>query len=157
MPVKDDMVVLNRFFWFSYRMVTLDKRIENTSLMIGHVGFCQIRLVQDQRYFWLLIIPDRDGVVEWHDLSMEEAGLLSRLMHHCSAELKQATKAVKINIGAIGNIVPMFHVHIVARQAGDPTWPEPVWGRGQATQMSLTEEAWRVAVVKDIIKSFHGG
>ncbi|XDZ66739.1 HIT family protein [Alphaproteobacteria bacterium LSUCC0684] len=135
-------------------MVAIDKRIENTSLLIGHVKFCQLRLVQDQRYFWLLIIPEKEGLVEWHDLNDSEVVFVSKLIHHCSAELKRATNAVKINIGAIGNIVPMLHIHIVARQTGDPAWPEPVWGRGQATKMSLTEEAWRAAVVKDIIKRF---
>jgi len=134
-------------------MVILDKRIEHTSLFISHVDFCQIRLVQDQRYFWLLIIPERDGLVEWHDLTESETVFVSKLIHHFSAEMKRATNAVKINIGAIGNIVPMLHIHIVARHAGDPAWPEPVWGRGQATKMSLTEEAWRVAVIKDIIES----
>jgi len=135
-------------------MFTIDKRIENTSIMIGHVDFCQIRLVLDQRYFWLLVIPERDGLVEWHDLALDEAAFISRLLHHISAELKNATDAAKINIGAIGNIVPMLHLHVVARQAGDQAWPEPVWGRGQAAKMSITEEAWRVAVIKDIIKSF---
>lgn len=135
-------------------MVEIDKRIENSSLLIGHVGFCQIRLVQDQRYFWMLVVPEIEGLVEWHDMSENEADFVSRLMYHCSAELKRATGAVKINIGAIGNIVPMLHIHVVARQAGDPSWPEPVWGRGQAIKMSLTEEAWRVAVVKDIITGF---
>jgi len=154
MAVKDEMVVVRSFFCFTYLMFQIDKRIENTSLLIGHVEYCQIRLVRDQRYFWLLIVPEREGLSEWHDLAEDDAAFISRLMHHCSAELKRATSATKINIGTIGNIVPMLHIHVVARQAGDPTWPEPVWGRGQATKMSLTEEAWRVAVVKDIITSF---
>ena len=135
-------------------MFEIDKRIQNTSLLIGHVEFCQIRLVKDQRYFWLLIVPERVDLSEWHDLSEDDASFINRLMYHCSAELKRATGAVKINIGAIGNIVPMLHIHVIARQIGDPTWPEPVWGRGQAEKMSLTEEAWRVAVVKDIMASF---
>ena len=78
-------------------------------------------------YPWLILVPRRAGVVEIFDLG-DDARLLMTEIAMTSRALKEVTGCDKLNIAAIGNMVPQLHVHIVARRIGDPLWPKPVWG-----------------------------
>ena len=144
-------------------MFELDPKIEKTSISAGKVSFERVggqaavfdcRLVKDNRYFWVLIIPELEGIEEIHELSLEAFQALSKLTRHFSEAIKTATSCEKINTAAIGNMVKMMHIHVVARNAGDEAWPHPVWGRGEAKPMTKTIETWRLAVIRDAIKSF---
>ena len=117
-------------------MFELDPKIEKTSISAGKVnaharGVFDCRLVVDNRYFWVMIIPEIEGVEEIHDLSPPSFEVASRLTRHLSDVIKTATSCEKINSAAIGNVVKMLHIHIVARNAGDEAWPHPVWGRAR--------------------------
>ncbi len=140
-------------------MFTLDENFEKTSTRIlqyqaksGPVFDC--RMVNDGRYFWLLIIPEVPDIAEIHELPAPVWAELSQLTRHLSQVMKTATSATKINSAAIGNVVRMLHVHIVARHTGDDAWPHPVWGRGAATPMTKTIATWRAAVIRDGVASF---
>lgn len=135
-------------------MIEIDRRIRETSLDIGEAGGCQVRLVRDQRYFWVLVLPLVEGVTEWHDLPEDIHGQSSRLVRHLAAGIKQASGATRMNVAAIGNVVPMLHIHIVARSPGDQHWPQPIWGQGKPEPLTKAEETWRVAVVRDLITGF---
>ena len=140
-------------------MFSLDENFEKTSRRIvqyqsvsGPVFDC--RMVDDARYFWVLIIPEVADVEEIHDLPQPVWAELSQLTWHLSAALKTATTATSINTAAIGNVVRMLHMHIVARHHGDEAWPQPVWGRGAPTPMTRTIATWRDAVIRDALASF---
>ena len=135
-------------------MIDIDKRILETSIEISETAGFQIRLVKDQRYFWLLVIPLIDGVHEWHDLAPDMHATSTRLVRHLAAGVKQATGAERMNVAAIGNVVPMLHIHIVARSPGDMHWPQPIWGQGKPEPLSKIEEAWRAAVCRDLLTTF---
>ena len=87
--------------------------------------------MNDQRFAWIVVVPKRDGLREWHHLPVGEQQALLAQVNGLASQLEQITGADKINIGALGNMVPQLHVHIIARFADDPCWPGPVWGQGQ--------------------------
>ena len=111
---------------------TLDSRLENSSLLIASIDAFQIRLVNDKRYIWLLIIPTMANITELDDLQPETQTALFQLASQLSSSIKSHFNADKMNIATIGNIVSQFHLHIVARKQIDAAWPEPVWGKGIA-------------------------
>jgi diadenosine tetraphosphate (Ap4A) HIT family hydrolase len=109
----------------------LDARLANDSVSVAIIGLCDLRLMKDRRWPWLLLVPRRAGVSEVFDLTPLDQALLTFETNTVAAALKSTTGAVKINVGALGNIVRQLHVHVVARFEGDPNWPGPVWGHGK--------------------------
>ena len=108
----------------------LDPRIERDSAPLMWLGLCELRLMDDSRWPWLMLVPQRPGAVEIHDLTPLDQAMLSFETSMVAQALKRVTACGKINIGALGNVVPQLHVHVVARNEGDPGWPGPVWGFG---------------------------
>jgi diadenosine tetraphosphate (Ap4A) HIT family hydrolase len=109
----------------------LDGRIARDSDLVTVLGLCQLRIQNDSRWPWLVMVPQRGGMTEIFDLSPAEQALLSAEVNKVAAALKTVTGATKINVGALGNIVRQLHVHVIARFEGDPNWPGPIWGFGQ--------------------------
>jgi diadenosine tetraphosphate (Ap4A) HIT family hydrolase len=109
----------------------LDERLEKDSLEIGALGLCHIRLINDSRWPWLVLAPMRANAVEIHGLAWSDQITLAQETALAASILKELTGCEKINSAALGNIVRQLHVHVVARTAGDPNWPGPVWGFGQ--------------------------
>nr|CAD6602469.1 HIT domain-containing protein [Rhizobium sp. TCK] len=112
------------------RQFTLDERLERDSEMVTVLGLCQLRLMKDRRWPWLVLVPQREGISEIFELTPLDQTLLTFETNAVAAALKKATGARKINIGALGNVVGQLHVHIVARNEGDANWPGPIWGHG---------------------------
>lgn len=110
----------------------LDARIDRDSALIKKLDLCQLRIQNDSRWPWLVMVPERPGMTEIFELSLADQALLLAEVTKVGAALKQVTGATKINIAAIGNIVRQLHVHVIARFEGDANWPGPVWGFGQA-------------------------
>jgi diadenosine tetraphosphate (Ap4A) HIT family hydrolase len=110
----------------------LHPRLEADSAPIGQFALCQLRLMNDSRFPWLLLIPARAGLCEVHGLEPALLGTLMTEIAQTSAVLQRSSSAEKINIGALGNLVPQLHVHVVGRFARDAAWPGPVWGSGAA-------------------------
>ena len=112
-------------------MATLHPRLAADTRDLGETDLCWLRWMNDRRFAWLIVVPKRDGLREWHHLPSTEQQLLLQQVNGLAAELERVTGADKINIGALGNMVPQLHIHIIARFEGDPCWPGPVWGQGQ--------------------------
>ena len=108
----------------------LDPRIERDSEPLMWLGLCELRLMNDSRWPWLILVPQRPGAVEIHDMTPLDQAMLSFETTMVAQALKRVTQCGKINIAAIGNVVPQLHVHVVARNEGDPGWPGTVWGAG---------------------------
>ena len=107
----------------------LDPRLARDTLPVARLALCEMRLMDDSRWPWLVLVPQRPGVTEIHALTPLDQVLLAFEQSQAAETLRRITGAEKINIAAIGNIVPMLHLHLVARSAGDEGWPQPVWGR----------------------------
>ena len=130
---------------------TLDSRLENSSLLITTLEAFQIRLVNDKRYIWLLIIPAMPNIIELDDLEPETQTALFQIASQLSSSVKSHLQADKMNIATIGNIVSQFHLHIVARKQTDATWPEPIWGKGIAEPYGDEEAGLLIAKMQKLI------
>jgi diadenosine tetraphosphate (Ap4A) HIT family hydrolase len=109
---------------------SLDPQLENDTTSVGDLALSQVLAINDADYPWLILVPRRAGVTEIADLGADDATQLTAEIAQVSRVLKDVTRCDKLNIAAIGNIVPQLHVHIVARRKDDPLWPKPVWGFG---------------------------
>jgi diadenosine tetraphosphate (Ap4A) HIT family hydrolase len=119
----------------------LDARLDTDTRLIASLALCDVRLMNDARYAWLVLVPRRAGLVEITDLSADEQAQLWQEVNRASTALRAVTPCDKLNLGALGNIVRQLHVHVIARCEGDPAWPGPVWGYGSAqpyVEASLT-------------------
>lgn len=106
----------------------LHPQLERDTIAIGDMPLCRALLINDAHYPWLLLVPRRRDIVEIFDLDhVEQAQLMSEI-GHAARSLRAITGCDKINIAALGNVVPQLHVHVIARSRGDAAWPKPVWG-----------------------------
>ena len=108
----------------------LDDRLAADTFPVLSLGLCSLLLMNDSRWPWLLLIPQRAHIRELYELTPLDQAMLTFETSLVSETLAKMTSCNKLNIGALGNVVPQFHVHIIARNEGDPNWPRPVWGFG---------------------------
>lgn len=112
-------------------MFKLNDTLENDSIFIKEIDISQLRLMNDSRFLWLILVPQIENAVELHDLSLfQQAQIFEETMRIAQA-LKEIDAIDKVNIGAIGNVVSQLHIHIIGRKIGDDVWPAPVWGNGE--------------------------
>jgi diadenosine tetraphosphate (Ap4A) HIT family hydrolase len=110
----------------------LDPRLAADTRPVASLPLCDVLLMNDARYPWLILVPRRAGLVEIADLHDDEQAVLWQEVDRGAAALRAVAPCDKLNLGALGNIVRQLHVHVVARVEGDAAWPGPVWGHGQA-------------------------
>ncbi len=108
----------------------LHPRLAADTAFIADWALSRVLLMDDARFPWLILVPRRAAAVEWHDLDLQDRGVLAEEVARASAVLKSVSGSAKINVGALGNLVAQLHVHVVARNPGDAAWPGPVWGSG---------------------------
>jgi diadenosine tetraphosphate (Ap4A) HIT family hydrolase len=109
---------------------TLDPRLAADTRLLASLPLCDVRLMDDARYAWLVLVPRRDAQVENADLGEGEQAPLWHEVNRAAAALRATMPCDKLNLGALGNIVRQLHVHVVARREGDAGWPGPGWGPG---------------------------
>jgi diadenosine tetraphosphate (Ap4A) HIT family hydrolase len=112
---------------------TLDPRLETDTMPVGDLPLSSVLLMDDARFPWLILVPRRTGVSEITDLTEEDAQLLTSEIRLATRVMLDLSKPDKVNVGALGNVVPQLHVHVVGRFRSDPAWPGPVWGHGTRT------------------------
>jgi len=117
----------------------LDRRLDADSEPLLWLGLCEMRLMNDRRWPWIVLVPQRADIEELHELTPLDQAMLTFETNLVAQGLKQVTGCTKINVAALGNIVRQLHVHIVARNEGDPGWPGPVWGHGHREPYERTE------------------
>jgi diadenosine tetraphosphate (Ap4A) HIT family hydrolase len=109
----------------------LHPRLRQDCIEIGRLPLCRLQLMNDRRYPWCILVPQRPDVEEIHQLSDVDQTRLIRESSLLSRHLSHAFRAHKMNVAVLGNLVPQLHVHHVVRHPGDPAWPGPVWGHGE--------------------------
>lgn len=110
----------------------LDPRLAGDTTFVADWPLCRVLLMEDARFPWLVLVPRRAGVVEIDDLDEGDRTQLMHEIHRAMKVLRDVVECVKLNVGALGNIVRQLHVHAVARRKDDAAWPGPVWGHGPA-------------------------
>lgn len=109
----------------------LDPRLQADSLEIGRTGLSSVRLMDDARWPWILLVPERPDIREWFDLTEADARRLLEESRALARVMAAGVSDAKLNIANLGNIVAQFHLHHVVRTPADPAWPGPVWGFGE--------------------------
>lgn len=129
-------------------MFELHPTLKGDSIAITETGTLLIRLINDARFPWVLIVPKVAGLTELHELSDAQYADVMATARKLGEILKSAFAADKINTAAIGNMVAQLHVHVVARTTGDAAWPGPVWGAGAMVALDDDEAARRVSLIR---------
>lgn len=127
----------------------LDARLAADCIAIGRLPLSLLLLFNDARYPWFVLVPRRAGVSELYELPHDDLQQLCLESAQLARHMKRAFHADKINVGALGNVVPQLHVHHVARFRSDPAWPGPVWGHSPAQPCDKQRISERVAVASD--------
>ena len=110
-------------------MFKIDPAFLTTSHPVGDLGLCHVRLQDDARWPWLVLIPKIASSRELEDLSVgDRVTLMSEIVLAGAVVQGLGARVEKLNVGALGNVTPQLHVHVVGRWVGDPAWPGPVWG-----------------------------
>ncbi|MGB5439215.1 MAG: HIT family protein [Gammaproteobacteria bacterium] len=117
-------------------MTALHPALRQDCLPVGRFRLCQLLLMNDASYPWCILVPDRENISEIHQLRKSDQLQLIRESSILAAALERVFKADKINIAALGNIVPQLHIHHVVRYRDDKAWPAPVWGACEARPYS---------------------
>lgn len=130
-------------------MFVLNSTLEADSVPVMENSDLLIRLINDARYPWILIIPKKPNCTELHDLDEDLHAQTMSVARKCGYVLKQAFNADKINTAAIGNMVPQLHIHVVARHTGDASWPGPIWGVGEMEPLIDHELAKRLDLIRE--------
>lgn len=115
-------------------MFTLHPQLAADTLVVGDLPICRVLLSGRFAQFpWLILVPKRTGCRDLTDVPPLDYGPMMEEVREVHDKLRDLVKADKMNVGALGNMVPQLHIHIIARFKGDEAWPEPVWGKGMPT------------------------
>ena len=114
---------------------------------------CELRLMDDTNYPWLILVPRVVDARELIDLRDAERHLLSDEIDRASRVLRDVFRPRKLNVAALGNVVPQLHVHVIARYEEDPAWPAPVWGRVAARPHTPEQLIERVTRLQDALRT----
>ena len=107
---------------------TLHPQLQKDTVDIGDLPLSRVLIIKDAHYPWLLLVPRREDITEIIDLDEVAQSQLMTEIARVGRALKEVTKCDKLNVAALGNVVPQLHVHIIARRTTDAAWPRPVWG-----------------------------
>jgi len=111
---------------------TLHPRLQADCIHLGDFPLCRVLLAGDARYAWFILVPRREGIREIYEMCEADQDSLTRESAVFGQAIMKAFKGDKLNIGALGNMVPQLHIHHIVRHEGDAAWPGAVWGQGEA-------------------------
>ncbi len=126
----------------------LHAQLKQDCFVIGQFELCQVLLLNDSQFPWFILVPQCDNVREIYELTPQNQQLFMQESSYFSQQLATLFQADKLNIAAIGNIVPQLHIHHIVRYQTDKAWPAPVWGKLAATPYTAQQRDERIANVK---------
>ena len=125
----------------------LHERLQLDCISIGRFDLCHILMMNDSQYPWFILVPEKAGIREIYQLSKAERHTLAEESSYLAENLAILYKADKMNIAAIGNLVPQLHIHHIVRYQTDKAWPAPIWGKFAAipyTRLQILDDTARV-------------
>jgi diadenosine tetraphosphate (Ap4A) HIT family hydrolase len=108
----------------------LHPTLAGDTLPVASLEASELRLMNDARFPWCILVPRLPEVTEWHHLPGDTQALVTSEINRVGGWLETLPGVTKINIGALGNRVTQLHIHVLGRHPGDAAWPDPVWGHG---------------------------
>jgi diadenosine tetraphosphate (Ap4A) HIT family hydrolase len=134
----------------------LHPQLEADTRLVGDLPLCRLLLMDDARFPWAILVPRRAGLFEVHHLPAAERSQLVAEAALVAQWLGGLPGITKINHGAIGNMVPQLHWHVVGRLAGDSAWPAPVWGSGPRVPLDDRQAALLLAGLRTLLEDARG-
>ena len=134
-------------------MFELHSALERDCQRVGQLPLCEVLLMDDRHYPWLILVPRVAGAKELIDLSASDERQFWQESRWASEVLQAIHHPDKLNVAALGNMVPQLHVHVIARFSADAAWPAPVWGKGEAVPY---DEAAARDFVRKLAAALHG-
>lgn len=134
-------------------MFVLHERLASDTHPVCDWPLSAVLLADDATYPWLILVPRRDGLRDFHDVAAADRPALMDEIDRASTALQTVYSPDKINVAALGNMVPQLHVHVIARTADDAAWPGPVWGAAPAEPYGEAELAATLAGLRRVLNS----
>jgi diadenosine tetraphosphate (Ap4A) HIT family hydrolase len=116
----------------------LHPQLEKDCFLIGKFELCQVLLMNDSQFPWFILVPQRANICEIYQLTAADQITLIQESSYLAEKLAMIFDADKLNIAAIGNLVPQLHLHHVVRYQTDKAWAMPIWGK--FTAVPYTEQ-----------------
>lgn len=132
-------------------MAQLDARLTADGFVLGQFPLCYLIMENDANYPWFILVPNRDEVTEIYQLSDADQQQLMRESSVLSVALAEAFHADKMNVAALGNVVPQLHLHHIVRYQGDAAWPAPIWNAVDAKPYLDEERDAVIALLKQTL------
>jgi len=111
-------------------------RLNADTINIAQTTHCHIRMMNDCRWPWVIVIPVDDKITELHQMQTPLQHAFMDQVNQVATHLQELTACRSINVAMLGNVVSQLHCHVIARHSEDPNWPEPVWGFGEGVPYS---------------------
>lgn len=131
---------------------TLHPRLAADTIPVCDLALSTVLLMNDSRFPWLILVPRRPDATEIHDLLPRDRAALIEEIATASSALSAYASPDKINVGALGNMVPQLHIHVVARRRTDSAWPGPVWGSEKAVAYGTDEPERIIGPVRKLLE-----
>jgi diadenosine tetraphosphate (Ap4A) HIT family hydrolase len=132
----------------------LHPRLEQDCIAIGRFELCRLLMMNDSQYPWFILVPERADLHEIYQLSKAERELLTEESSYLAENLAELYQADKMNIAAIGNMVPQLHIHHIVRYRTDKAWPAPVWGRFDAVPYTEQQITDNLSIVRNQLGNY---
>ena len=132
----------------------LHENLARDTVPVADWTLSRVLLMNDANYPWLILVPRRDGLRDFHDLSAEDLPVMTAEIVDASHALRDLFDAHKLNVAALGNQVPQLHFHVIARTTDDPAWPKPVWGAAPAVPYEKDALDARLASLREAFARF---
>ena len=129
----------------------LDPQLSKDCLELGQLKLCSLLLMNDRQYPWLILVPRREGIKEIYQLERDDQISFLIESNMVSRAMQSIFKADKLNVAALGNMVPQLHIHHIARFKNDAAWPKPVWGQKPAVAYSPAELEDLTTTIKEAL------
>jgi diadenosine tetraphosphate (Ap4A) HIT family hydrolase len=129
----------------------LDPAISASSHPVGELLLSELRLMDDARYPWLILIPRVAGAREWCDLPWDQSQMLLAEAHTVAHALRRCYDIDKLNVATLGNQVAQLHLHVIGRRHDDAAWPHSVFGRGEPQPYAAETVAHHVATLRGVL------
>ena len=133
--------IMGQSLWYEGNLVmfTLNQRLRADTIELGRLELSLLLLMNDRSLPWFILVPQREDVMEIDELTVADRSVLIEEIACVSGVIRALHYPVKINVGALGNLVPQLHVHVVGRFVNDRAWPGPIWGAGPAEAYDYDE------------------
>ena len=119
---------------------SLHPQLAKDNVHIGNLALCRVLLMNNRHFPWLILVPMRENLRELFDLTADDYAKTMEEIRHTAQRFAALTGAHKMNIAALGNMVPQLHIHLITRFTHDAAWPNPVWNAGVAPEPYDPEE-----------------